>query len=43
MSVFESSITDPNRHPSPPQPRPSVLLIDDEASVCQVLGSQWAA
>jgi PAS domain S-box-containing protein len=39
MSVFESSIIGPNRRPSAPLPPASVLLIDDEASVCHTLSS----
>ena len=39
MSVFESSIIGPNRRPSAPLPPASVLLIDDEASVCRTLSS----
>ena len=43
MSVFESSTIGPHRRPSAPLPPASVLVIDDEASVCHTLSSLLAA
>jgi len=43
MSVFESSTIGPYRRPSAPLPPASVLVIDDEASVCHTLSSLLAA